>query len=107
MEFRSQRLPRWLEIFEASLKCGAIGREPLRFADIGIFALFGNMIRCLPQLEADLLTHAPGIHGLCRRIGAQPSLAAYVAGEEQKYGKLYCGGQIEASIRRMLEMDAG
>lgn len=105
--FRSQRLPRWLEIFEASLKRGAIGREPVSFADIGVFALFGNMIRCLPQLEADLLTHAPGIHALCRRIGAQPSLAAYVAGEEKKYGRLYCGGQIEASIRRMLEMDAG
>ena len=85
--------------FEASLKRGAIGRDPVSFADIGIFALFGNMIRCLPQLEADLLAHAPAIHALCRRSGAQPSLARYVAGEEQKYSKFYCGGQIEASIR--------
>jgi glutathione S-transferase len=100
-------LPRWLQIFEESLKRQYIGRDKVSFADIGVFALFGNMIRCLPQLEADLLAHAPGIHAFCRRLGAQPSLAAYVAGEEERYGKLYCGGQIEASIRRMLEMDAG
>jgi glutathione S-transferase len=105
-EFRSQRFPRWLQIFEESLKRESIGTDRVSFADIGVFALFGNMIRCLPQLEADLLAHAPGIHALCRRLGTQPSLAAYTASEERKYGKLYCGGQIEASIRHMLEMDA-
>ena len=38
--------------------------------------------------------------------GSEPSLAKFVDGQEQKYGKLYCGGQIEKSIRKMLEMDA-
>ena len=104
--FRSQRLPRWLQIFEESLARDAVGRNPLSFADIGVFALFGNMTRCLPELEPDLSTHAPGIHALCQRIGAQPSLAQYIAEEERKYGKLYCGGQIERSIREMLKMDA-
>jgi glutathione S-transferase len=106
-QFRSQRFPRWLQIFEESLKRDSIGKDPVTFADIGVFALFGNMIRCLPQLEADLLAHAPGIHALCQRLAAQRSLAEYLAGEERKYGKLYCGGQIEASIRKMLEIDAG
>jgi glutathione S-transferase len=105
-QFRSQRFPRWMQIFEESLKRGFVGKDPVSFADIGVFALFGNMTRCLPELEADLLDHAPGIHALCQRIGSQPSLARYVADEEQKCGKLYCGGQIEKSIRRMLEMDA-
>ncbi len=104
--FRSQRLPRWMQIFEESLQRGFIGKESASFADIGVFALFGNMTRCLPELDADLLELAPGIHALCERIGSQPSLASYVAGEEEKYGKLYCGGQIEKSIREMLEMDA-
>jgi len=104
--FRSQRLPRWMQIFEASLQRGFIGNETASFADIGVYALFGNMTRCLPQLEADLLEHAPGIHRLCQAIGAQPSLAKHIADEEEKYGKLYCGGQIEQSIRKMLEMDA-
>ena len=105
-QFRSQRFPRWLQIFEESLKRGFIGKDPVSFADIGVFALLGNMSRCLPELDADILTHAPGIHALCKRLSSQPSLAEYVAGEEQNYGKLYCGGQIEASIRKMLEMDA-
>ena len=105
-QFRSQRLPRWVQIFEESLKRGYIGKEPVSFADIAVFALFGNMTRCLPELEADLLNHAPGIRSLCQRIGSQPSLAKYVADEERDYGKLYCGGQIEKSIRKMLEMDA-
>lgn len=104
--FRSQRLPRWMKIFEASLQRKFFGKQAASFADIGVFALFGNMTRCLPELEADLLEHAPGIHAHCEEIGSQPSLAKYVANEEHKYGKLYCGGQIEESIRTMLEMDA-
>ena len=105
-QFRSQRFPRWMQIFEESLKRGFIGKDLVSFADIGVFALFGNMMRCLPGLEADVLSHAPGIHALCKRIGAEPSLARYVAEQELKYGELYCGGQIEKSIREMLEEDA-
>ncbi len=105
LEFRSQRLPRWLEIFEESLNRGLVGEANVTFADVGVFALFGNMTRCLPELEADVLRRAPGIHALCRVIGAEPSLASYVASQDQQYGKLYCGGDIEQSIRRMLEMD--
>jgi hypothetical protein len=36
----------------------------------------------------------------------QPSLAEKVAADEEKYGDVYCGGQIEESIRRMLAADA-
>ena len=104
--FRSSRLPRWMQIFEASLRRGFIGNQATSFADIAVFALFGNMTRCLPELEADLLEHAPGIHALCQDIGSRPSLSKYVANEAQKYGKRYCGGQIEQSIRKMLAMDA-
>lgn len=105
-EFRSQRLPRWLAIFEESLKRGFVGRDSVSFADIGVYALFGNMTRCLEDLEADVLSRAPGIHALCQEIGSEPSLAQFVEGQEQQYGKLYCGGQIEKSIRKMLEMDS-
>ena len=104
--FRQERLPHWLGIFEESLERGCIGADSVSFADIGVFALFGNMTRCLPPLETDLAAHAPGIHAFCQRIGAAPSLAERVARDEEMYGKLYCGGQIEESIRKMLEMDA-
>lgn len=104
--FRSERLPRWMQVFEASLTRGTIGTDPVTFVDIGVFALFGTMIRCLPELEPDLIKQAPGIHALCQRIGAKPSLAAYVEEETRAYGDTYCGGQIEASIRAMLLADA-
>ena len=104
-EFRTRRLSRWMRIFEEGLARGFVGTDRLSFADIGVFALFGNMTRCLPELEADLLRHAPGIHALCRRVGAVPSLALYVADQEKAYGRLYCGGQIEQSIRKMLAQD--
>ena len=104
-QFRSKRLPRWMQIFEETLTRGFLGKDKISFADIGVFALFGNMTRCLPELEADLLRHAPGIHAHCQKVGSQPSLAAYVANDEKRYGKLYCGGQIEESIRKMLALD--
>jgi glutathione S-transferase len=106
LQFRSRRFPRWLHIFEENLQRGFVGKDPATFADIAVFALFGNMIRCLPELEADVLTHAPGIHALCRSIGAQASLSDYVARQQHQYGDLYCGGQIEQSIRKMLALDS-
>ncbi len=106
VQFRSERLPRWLGLFEESLKRGYVGNDAVNFADIGVYALFGNMTRCLPELDADVLDHAPGIHALCQRIGGEPSLARFVLEQEQSYGQLYCGGQIEESIRTMLAMDA-
>ena len=105
-QFRSRRFPRWMQIFEKSLQHGFFGRDPVNFADIGVFALFGNMTRCLPDHEADLLEHAPALHAHCKKIGSRPSLARFVADQESQYGKTYCGGQIEQSIRSMLEMDA-
>ena len=105
IEFRSKRLPKWMRNFEESLDQNTIGSDRINFADIGVFALFGNMIRCLPELEKDLLTHAPGIHAHCSKIGSTPSLKRLLEEEEKAYGMTYCGGQIEQSIREMLAMD--
>lgn len=105
LAFRGQRFPRWLQIFEASLDRGMIGSSSRSFADIAVFALFGNMMRCLPELERDILEHAPAVHAHCLRLGSEASLSSYVADDEQAYGKTYCGGQIEQSIRSMLASD--
>ena len=105
VRFRTERLVRWLGIFEESATRGYIGGATVSFADIGVYALFGNMIRCLPELEPDLVGHAPRVHALCKAIGSKPSLATAVAADEARYGNQYCGGQIEASIREMLAMD--
>ena len=104
--FRGERLPRWLDIFEDGIRRGYIGGETVSYADIAVYALFGNMTRCLPELAPEVRERAPCVWTLCEAIGAAPALAAFVAGEEAQYGKLYCGGQIEESIRKMLAMDA-
>lgn len=105
LRFRGQRFPRWLSILEASLEAGFYGNEDSSFADIAVYALLGNMIRCLPQLHADVREHAPGVFKLCQRIGATPSLATHVADQSGRFGTVYCDGQIEASIREMLALD--
>lgn len=105
VQFRTKRLPRWMRVFEESVKRGFIGKEQVTFADISVFALFGTMTRCLPELDGDLLQHAPNVHQLCKRMGETPSLAKAVELDEQRAGKTYCGGQIEASIREMLAGD--
>ena len=105
IEFRSQRFPRWLGVLEESLVRGFLDRDQVTFADIGVYALLGNMTRCLPVLDADVIDQAPRVHALCRKIGSSLSMAECVADQEAKYGDAYCGGQIEQSIRRMLEMD--
>ncbi|MEM1082273.1 MAG: hypothetical protein AAGH65_11890 [Pseudomonadota bacterium] len=105
IEFRTQRFPRWLSLFEALHRRGHIGQSSVYFADIAVYALFGNMIRCLPELEQDLLTHAPRIHAHCEWLARQASMARYVAFDQERYGQLYCDGQIEQSIRSMLAQD--
>ena len=107
IEFRSKRLPRWMSIFEESLRRGHIGGTTVGYADIAVYALFGNMVRCLPELQGDFQDNAPGVYSLCEEIGARPSLATFVAAQEITFGKLYCGGMIEESIREMLELDQG
>ena len=88
-----------MAIFEASLEEKIFGAPLINFSDIAVYALFGNMIRCLPELEPDLMSHAPQIHAHCHKIGSPAPLANYVA-ESKVHGHLYRDGQIEASIER-------
>lgn len=112
-QFRDKRLKRWLEIFEQTgRKFGLtaesgymLGGDQISTADIVTYALWGTMIRCLPQLSADCREHAPYVFGLCQRIESRTNINQLVKNQENDYGKLYCGGQIEKSIRSMLEQD--
>lgn len=112
-EFRDKRLKRWLEIFEhTGRKFGLgpdkgymLGGDRISTADIVTYALWGTMIRCLPELSADCRLHAPNISGLCERVGQRPGVKKLIDNQEKEYGKQYCGGQIEKSIRSMLELD--
>ena len=95
-----------MKVFEEEIRRGTIGAEMVNFADIATFALFGNMIRCLPELAPDLKEHAPQVYALCDKIGREPTLDTFIQGEEARYGKSYCSGMIEKSIRHQLGLDA-
>lgn len=111
--FRQQRLKRWIEIYEqTALKTGLkedngflFIRDKISVADITIFALFGTMTKCMPELKPDLKKHGPAIYNLCERIENRPQIKAFLGKQTQLYGNSYCGGQIEKSIRSMLEKD--
>lgn len=111
--FRYSRLPEWMQIFEKTglahgLKGDGDGRgfllgARLSVADIATAALFGTMVYSFPALAEDLQVQAPYIANLCRRVESRPAIRRFLERQREAHGRGYCGGQIEASLRRMIE----
>lgn len=105
--FSSQRLARWMGLHErlaraqgASGSAGQFFGDTPTLADLALTALWHTMIDKLPGLRPLLHAHAPTIEAGVDRIAARPEIAAMRAGWQTAP---YCGGQIEASLRAMLE----
>ena len=60
----------------------------------------------LPPLRPLLHENAPVLEGLADRIAAEPPVAALIADWAGRR-PVYCGGQIEASLLNMLNMETG
>lgn len=108
-EFREERLPKWMEIFEEiglghglSKENGYLLGSQISVADIATTALFGTIVHSFPDLKKDLQKHAPHVARLCERIEARPHLRTFLEQQRGKYGDSYCGGEIEKSLRKML-----
>lgn len=111
-EFRGNRIPRWLSIFEEIGKkngltadSGFILGDKFTYADAAILVLWETMAYCLPQLKPDIEKNAPFMWALCERLAAQEHVAKYLEEQRKEKGQLYCSGHIEKSIRSMLEED--
>lgn len=112
-EFRQKRLKRWLEMFEETGKRFGLnsksdyllGEDQISAADLVTYALWGTMIRCLPDLREDCQVNAPNVFELIKRIEERPKIKPFIEQQHQNFGSSYCGGQIEKSIRSMLEKD--
>lgn len=107
--FSEDRLPRWMVIFETSASAQGITSEAgyltgdfVQLADVVTAVLWGVMTDKLPGLRPMLAARAPRIAGLAARVLALPPLAELRAQNDARWGDLYCGGQIEASLRDML-----
>ena len=104
------RLKKWMLLWEETgrrhgLKATSgflLGGGSPGIADVVTATLWSTMADRFQKIEAILEETAPMTAALTRRIADLPALAKLAAKAQQDYGNAYCGGQIEASLRRVL-----
>jgi glutathione S-transferase len=105
------RLKTWMSFWEETgrrhgLKAGSgflLGGDAPGIADVVTATLWSTMGDRFPKIAAILEDAAPLTAALARRVGDSPPLAKLAAKARQDYGEAYCGGQIEASLRKVLD----
>lgn len=105
-EFLDSRLPRWAQICERHLTelgtaIATDGQSP-NAVDLSIWATWGNFYEHFPALNSWFEEFAPGIIEHHRLLPSCPHLHDWWARTHEHYGDIYCGGQIEASLREMM-----
>ncbi len=104
------RLKKWMTFWEETghrhgLKAQSgflLGGEQPGIADIVTATLWATMTDRFQEIEVLLKETAPLTAALTRRIASLPPLAELAAKAQIDYGDSYCGGQIEASLRKVL-----
>lgn len=109
----TERLPRWMQIHDRIVRESAQGDEPFLsrrgepgLSDLMLTALWHTMTDRLPQLRPVLDDHGPALADLTDRVARQPKIARFLTGWSE-CTPLYCGGQIEASLIKMLAAPTG
>jgi glutathione S-transferase len=104
------RLRKWMSFWEETGRRHGLqpasgfllGGEAPTLADVVTGTLWSTMVERLPSLGGVLETTAPMTAALSRRMAELPPLAALAAKAREDYGAAYCGGRIEASLRKVL-----
>jgi len=105
------RLKKWMSLWEETgsrhgLKADSgflLGGDKPGIADIVTATLWSTMADRFGKIEVILEESAPMTAALTRRVANLPPLAKLAAKARQDYGDAYCGGQIEVSLRKVLE----
>lgn len=105
------RLKKWMSLWEETgrrhgLKADRgflLGGERPGIADIVTATLWSTMTDRFRKIAPILEETAPMTAGLTRRIAHLPPLAKLAARARGDYGDAWCGGQIEASLRKVLK----
>jgi glutathione S-transferase len=105
------RLKNWMSFWEETgrrhgLKASSgflLGGEKPGIADIVTATLWSTMADRFDKIEEILGKNAPMTAALTRRITSLPPLVELAAKARQDYGDAYCGGRIEASLRKVLK----
>jgi glutathione S-transferase len=105
------RLKTWMALWEETgrrhgLEADSgflLGGDTPGIADIVTATLWSTMADRFDAIEAILKETGPMTMALTRRIAELPQMAKLAETARKKYGDAYCGGQIEASLRKVLE----
>jgi glutathione S-transferase len=105
------RLEKWMSFWEETghrhgLKAESgflLGGEAPGIADVVSATLWSTMADRFKAIEAILEETEPMTAALSRRVYELPPLAKLAAKAKRDYGEAYCGGQIEASLRKVLD----
>ena len=104
------RLQKWMFLWEETGRRHGLqpasgfllGGDAPGLADVVTTTLWSTMTERLPTLGAMLQAAAPLTAALTRRMEELQPLAALAAKAREDYGDTYCGGQIEAALRKVL-----
>lgn len=104
------RLKKWMSLWEETgrrhgLKENSgflLGGDAPGIADVVTATLWSTMADRFHKIETILKKTAPLTAALTRRIAQLPPLADLAAKTKEDYGNAYCGGRIEASLRKVL-----
>ncbi|MEN3973723.1 glutathione S-transferase [Emcibacter sp. SYSU 3D8] len=105
------RLKKWMSFWEETgrrhgLQPGSgvlLGGTAPGIADVVTATLWPIMADRFPAIGAILAETAPLTAALSRRIAGLPPLARLSETAKEEYGDAWCGGQIEASLRKVLK----
>jgi glutathione S-transferase len=103
------RLKKWMSLWEEigrhhGLKPDSgflLGGEVPGIADVVTATLWSTMADRFPEIGTILEETAPMTAELTRRVAGLPGLVKLAARACRDYGDAYCGGQIEASLRKV------
>lgn len=104
------RLRKWMSFWEETgrrhgLSADAgflLGGDAPGIADVVTATLWSTVTERFPAIGEILEETAPLTAALTRRVAALPPLRALADKAREDYGDTWCGGQIEASLRKVL-----
>ncbi|MEO8936519.1 MAG: glutathione S-transferase [Burkholderiaceae bacterium] len=104
------RLKKWMSLWEETgrrhgLKADSgflLGGDVPGIADVVTATLWTTMTERFRKIETVFLESAPMTAALSRRVSDLPSLAGLAAKARLDYGDAYCGGEIEAAMKKVM-----
>lgn len=104
------RLEHWMAIFEDTARRNdmsadsgfLLGTDRAQAADVVTATLWHMLASRFPAIGTLLARTAPATAGLVRRMMAEEALAKLQEDTDRKWPDQYCGGQIEASMKKAI-----